>query len=155
MGSDEKVFDEVGAEAKAEGDMAARAKRIADTIRLTRGYRWVGVYEVTETEICAIGWTGAEAPAHIRFPITRGLSAAVVKNRAPVIIGDVTKEARYLVAFGNTRSEMIVPVMSNTGDVVGTIDAESDRVNAFGAEDQQFLQKCAERIRPLYTKPAK
>ncbi|MFZ0214301.1 MAG: GAF domain-containing protein [Candidatus Acidiferrales bacterium] len=152
MSGDEQTFGEVSAEARAEGDVAERARRIAGIIRLERGYRWVGIYEVTETEIGAIGWTGTEAPAHIRFPITKGLSATAVKTRAVVNVTDVTKESHYLVAFGNTRSEIIVPVISRGGDVVGTIDAESDRVNAFGEEDKQFLQKCAERILPLYAK---
>ena len=31
-----------------------------------------------------------------------------------------------------------------------TIDVESDRVNAFGAEDETFLQECTTLLRPLW-----
>jgi hypothetical protein len=38
-------------------------------------YRWVGLYEVTEQEIVAIGWSGPGAPVYPRFPVTQGSAA--------------------------------------------------------------------------------
>jgi hypothetical protein len=35
----------------------------AELIRRAGDYRWGGLYEVTDTEISAIAWTGAIAPA--------------------------------------------------------------------------------------------
>lgn len=65
--------------------------------------------------------------------------------------GDVARDTHYLTAFGTTRSEIIVPVfdaMRNT--VLGTIDVESERLQAFSDEDQVFLEDCAEIIRSLW-----
>ena len=128
----------------------AVTKRVAEIIREAGRYRWVGIYEVTEPEIAAIGWTGSEAPAYLRFPVTRGLTGAAVKSRAPVVVADVAKDARYLAFFTDTRSEMIVPVINEFGVVIGTINVESERVNAFSEQDVKVAEQCAKRIAGLF-----
>jgi putative methionine-R-sulfoxide reductase with GAF domain len=53
--------------------------------------------------------------------------------------------------FGKTQSELIIPIVSNdTNEVVGTIDVESHSKNAFQNIDVEFLEDCAETIRPLW-----
>ena len=41
---------------------------------------------------------------------------------------------------------MIQPVFDELGAVVGTIDVESDRVNAFGSRDRELLALCAKNL---------
>lgn len=146
----EGAMDAVGAALKAGGSRAEMAKRVADAIRFESGYRWVGVYEIGEKEVTVIGWTGTEEPAFSRFPVNKGITATVIGAKAPVVVADVTKDARYLVAFSNMRSEMIVPVMNGAGKVIGTIGAESERVGAFSEADVRFLQACASASTPLF-----
>ena len=126
-----------------------KARAMATAIKVARDYRWVGLYDVTPEEIVAIAWTGSEPPAYPRFPVTKGLSGAAVAAREPVIVQDVTTDPRYLTAFVSTRAEAIVPVAIH-GQIVGTIDVESDRVNAFGPEDEEFLKNCALILVPLW-----
>jgi L-methionine (R)-S-oxide reductase len=129
----------------------AKARQAADLIRAARSYHWVGLYDVTPTEITAIGWTGSDAPTYPTFPRTQGLNGAAVAARLPVIVQDVTRDERYLTTFGATRAEAIVPVMAPEGDqIVGTIDVESDRINAFTVEDEAFLQNCALALAELW-----
>lgn len=133
---------------------ASAAKRAAEMIRAARGYRWIGVYEVGREEIVALGWTGSEPPGFTRFPVTQGITGAAVETREPVNVGDVRKDPRYLTAFGSTRSELIVPVLDASGRVVGTLDVESERENAFGEEDMEFLRRCGETLLPLFGQSA-
>jgi L-methionine (R)-S-oxide reductase len=137
--------------ATAEAPRGERATRIASAIRDAGEHRWVGVYEVTDTEVAILGYAGPGAPAHPRFPRTRGLTASAVATGQAVTVDDVTADPRYLTAFGSTRSEMIVPVLGPTGTtVVGTIDVESDRVAAFGNAERAVVERCARAIAPLY-----
>jgi putative methionine-R-sulfoxide reductase with GAF domain len=130
---------------------AERARKAATAIRDARAYRWVGIYDVGETEIGALAWTGDESPAFPRFPIDRGLNGEAVRTGRIVNVGDVANDPRYLTAFGSTKSEIIVPVLLTPDDRVrGTIDVESERANAFGPEDQAFLARCAESLGPLW-----
>ena len=110
----------------------------------------MGLYEVTPTEIGIIAWTGSDAPAFPRFPVTQGLNGAAVASRAPVNVGDVREDPRYLATFGTTRSELIVPILDASGHAVGTIDVESERLNAFGETDSRFLTQCGRVILPLF-----
>jgi GAF domain-containing protein len=138
----------------APEDRSRRACEAAEAIRAARDYRWVGLYDVTATEIAAIGWTGADAPAFPRFPISQGLNGAAVRSARPIVVQDVRDDPRYLTTFGSTRAEAIFPVVSpSTGRILGTIDAESDRANAFTPEDDDFLSACAGALLPLWAGP--
>ena len=127
-------------------------QRIADLVRAATGYRWVGVYEVGEKEIAAVAWSGQGAPAFPRFPVTKGLSGEAVASRRTVVSNDVENDPRYLTAFGSTRSEIIVPVISpGTGAVVGTVDVESERKNAFTDADRELLEECDRELTRLWS----
>jgi GAF domain-containing protein len=133
------------------GPRPARAQRGAEWVRQARAYRWVGIYDVTSTEIAAIAWTGPTAPAFPRFPRSQGLSGAAVASGEPVVVQDVAADPRYLTAFGSTRAEAIFPIRAPSGGViVGTLDVESDQRNAFTPEDVSFLEACASTLGALW-----
>jgi putative methionine-R-sulfoxide reductase with GAF domain len=48
---------------------------------------------------------------------------------------------------------MIIPIVVD-GAVVGTLDVESDRANAFGAADRTALERIAAALAGLYGAPA-
>jgi len=133
------------------GDRATRACVAAELIRAARGYHWVGLYDVTAFHISAIAWTGRTAPAHPTFPRDQGLNGAAVAAAVPIVVQDVRQDPRYLTTFGATRAEAIFPVRAGDRGVVGTIDVESDHVDAFSAEDERFLELCAGALEPLWT----
>jgi GAF domain-containing protein len=135
---------------ESRGDRAAKAQRAVELIRSFGSYRWAGLYDVLETEIAVIAWTGPEAPTYPRFPLAEGLNGACVASRKPVIVQDVAKDARYLTTIDGTRGEIIQPIVAESGAVVGTIDVESDRVDAFTERDQRLLAACAKDLSWLW-----
>jgi len=137
------VLGEIRSMAMGGGDRAIRARRLAERIQKLGDYRWVGVYDVGAENVSILGWTG-NAPEYPTFPVTKGLTGAAIASKKAVIVGDVRNDPRYLTAFGNTLSEMIVPVLSPDGRVVGTVDVESEKANAFSASDQEMVAQCAE-----------
>ncbi len=133
------------------GDRVGRARRIAAAIRGAGEYRWAGIYDVTAEEIAILAWNGPGPPTHLRFPASQGLCGAAVSSRSTVIASDVSKDPRYLTTLGTTRSEIIVPVLASDGAAVrGLIDVESERADAFGADDRRLLEECAAALRPLW-----
>jgi L-methionine (R)-S-oxide reductase len=126
-----------------------RAQRIADLIRTVTGRRWVGVYEVTPTEVVNLAWSGPAPPAHPRFPAERGLTGVAISARETVVSADVARDPRYLTALASTGSEMIVPVI--VGDrVVGTLDVEDENTDAFSDDDRRVFERVAGEMGPLY-----
>src|SRR5208282_260389 len=92
---------------------------------------------------------------HPTFPLTKGPTSAAVSGRRTINVGDVTADPRYLTAFGTTRSEIIVPIFSWSDEsVVGTLDVESDKHNAFNNDVQDFLEACSDEIRSLWRSSA-
>ena len=133
-------------------DRFARARALAEALRAARDYHWVGLYDVTATEIRAIAWTGTVAPAFPSFPRSRGLNGAAVSSGQPLIVQDVARDPRWLTTFSNSKAEAIFPVTLH-GVIVGTIDVESDRVGAFTSADEDFLRAAAVVLQPLWATP--
>jgi L-methionine (R)-S-oxide reductase len=126
-----------------------RAKQIADLVRASTGRRWVGVYEVTSTEVVNLAWSGPAPPVHPRFPVERGLTGAAISSRETVVSNDVARDPRYLTALASTGSELIVPVI--VGDrVVGTLDVEDERKDAFSIDDRRLFERVGRELAPLY-----
>jgi L-methionine (R)-S-oxide reductase len=143
------VLDDLTAVFMRECSREERARDAARVLRRTGGFRWVGLYDVTETEIAVIGWDGPGPPAHPRFPVGQGLSGAAVAGGETIVVADVTTDPRYLTTLGGTRSEIVVPVRID-GAVRGLIDVESDELDAFSEEGSALLERCAESLAPLW-----
>lgn len=134
-------------------DRTTSLQEIAELLKSSGCYRWVGLYDVDRAAgiVTNIAWSGPGAPEYSTFPITKGLTGAAISGRKTVSVGNVAADPRYLTAFGTTRSEIIVPVLDWTAkNVVGTIDVESERPNAFSEEVQVLLEACCHIIRPLW-----
>ncbi len=136
-------LQELGAFILAGAHGAAQLKQMAEMIRAVRNYRWVGIYKTTKTEFVIVAGTGDCPVAYTRFPVTQGLCGAVRESREAIIVGDVHKDPRYLPTFGSTQSEVVVPIVDEHNHVVGILDVESEKLNAFEQEDREFLERAA------------
>ncbi|HLV94880.1 MAG TPA: GAF domain-containing protein [Candidatus Acidoferrales bacterium] len=145
------VLGQIRMTAAGSDDRAVRAERLAEMIRKLGEYRWVGVYDVDEENVSIIGWSGPGAPEFPAFPAGTGLTGAAIKDKKAVNVADVRNDPRYLATLGDTLSEIIVPVLDPSGErVIGTVDVESERANAFAASDQRMIEQCAQAALPLW-----
>jgi len=144
------TLNQIRTTAMGGGSRAEKAKHLAEGIRNLGNYRWVGIYDVGAEEVSILAWSGPGAPEFPKFPVTKGLTGAAIAEKKTVIAGDVRNDPRYLTAFGNTLSEIIVPVLSPGGGVVGTVDVESERANAFTDCDREMIQQCIAAALPLW-----
>jgi putative methionine-R-sulfoxide reductase with GAF domain len=137
-----KKLQEIGAFALAGGCTRKRMKQLVEMIRSARDYRWLAVYKIVKDEFVILAGTGNEPPTYPQFPISQGLCGAVLESGKPIIVGDVHKDPRHLPAFHTTRSEIVVPMRNNDHRrILGMMDVESDKLNAFGEEDREFLER--------------
>lgn len=128
-------------------------QRAAEFIRRSGNHRWSGIYDVDHVagQVRNIVFDGPGPPAHPNFSINKGLTAVAIREKRTVNIGDVNQNPQYLTAFRTTLSEIIVPVVDRTRNlVIGTIDVESENLSAFTDRDEIFLENCAELLRPLW-----
>ena len=116
-----------------------------ETIRLLKErlphYSWAGIYLLAGDELVLGPYLGKPSP-HTRIPLNRGICGAAATEKATIIVDDVNSDPRYLACSLETRSEIVVPIM--TGDrVLGEIDIDSDKAAAFGPEDRELLEAVA------------
>lgn len=135
-----KTLQELGCFILAGGRGPKRMKEISEMIRVSRDYRWVGIYKIAKKDFTIVAGTGDEPPTYPQFPVTQGLCGAAFESRKTLVVGDVQKDKRYLPTFHTTRSEIIVPLANGHRRIVGVLDVESDKVNAFGRDDRDFLE---------------
>jgi len=78
----------------------------------------------------------------LRLRLGEGITGWVARAGKPARVGDVSKDPRYIMVQPNVRSELAVP-LEVSGQVRGVLNVDSDRLNAFGSEDQELLQELA------------
>ena len=138
-----KMLQEIAAFILAGARGHSDLSKVLEILRETRGYRWVGVYKLHRGDLMIVAATGREPPTYPRFPATQGLCGAAIDGRETIVVGDVCKDPRYLPTFVSTRSEIVTPIISRSENVVGVLDVESERLNAFTDEDKEVLERVA------------
>ena len=79
------------------------------------------------------------------IPLGEGITGTAAAIRMPILVGDVRNDPRYLSALDAVRAELAVPMMAR-GKLVGVIDVESTRENAYREQDRSLLQLIATRV---------
>ncbi len=76
------------------------------------------------------------------YPIKIGVTGWAVVGRKPIPVPDVTVDKRYVECIGGTKSELVVPMLYGD-EVIGVLNVESDRVNAFDENHAKLLEALA------------
>jgi signal transduction histidine kinase len=82
------------------------------------------------------------AATRLKLRVGEGVTGWVARTGKPARVGDVTQDPRYVMARRGVRSELAVPLEVN-GETRGVLNVDSDRADAFTAEDQDLLQELA------------
>jgi len=117
--------------------------------RLVEQFNWVGIYMRHGEELVLAAWDGPEATQHVRIPVGQGICSLAVRTGETVVVGDVNADSRYLACFPQTRSEIVVPIYAQD-EVIGEIDIDSDKADAFTDEDRQLVERIAATLGGLH-----
>ena len=86
-----------------------------------------------------------EVVRSLSVALGEGVTGAAALRGEPVLVGDVRNDPRYLRAVDAVRTELAVP-MHARNKLVGVIDLESTRVNAWSEYDRTLLRLIAARV---------
>lgn len=81
---------------------------------------------------------GLGEAASARLLPGQGITGWVAVHARPLRVGDVRADPRYRMLRPTVRSELAAP-MQILGQVVGVVNCDSDRLNAFDAADEELL----------------
>jgi putative methionine-R-sulfoxide reductase with GAF domain len=67
------------------------------------------------------------------------VTGVAIASRETVVSNDVALDPRYLTALASTGSELILSIVVD-GRVVGTLDVEDERTDAFDDDHRSLLE---------------
>ncbi len=114
---------------------------------------WVGIYwlesylhpETQSTDLVVGDYIGPETP-HKRIPIDDGLYGLAVREQRVINVADVRAEEKFLACSTTTRSEIVIPIRNQKGQVVAELNIGSDQLNSFDPATQNQLEKMCEEF---------
>src|SRR5260370_25463111 len=77
-----------------------------------------------------------------RVRVGEGITGGVARSGKPARVGNVQSDRRYIMLRPEVCSEVAVPLEVN-GEIRGVLNVDSDRRDAFTAEDQELLEALA------------
>ena len=147
-----RVIGEVGRQISSIMDVDELLQKIVDELQATFHYYHVGIglvdgdaldYRVGAGEL----WrrTGVEfESARIKLGV-EGITGWVAASGEPVLAHDVSLNEHYFkMPHSETRSELTVPIRA-AGEIIGVLDVQSDRLDAFDESDLTVLQSLADQ----------
>ena len=130
---------------EGEDDFVAAQATVASELHHVFDYfDWTGFYRTRGTELLVIGpYQGTHGC--LRIPFSRGVCGAAARTRQTQRVPDVSQFDGHIACSGSTRSEIVVPLLGADNRVLGVLDVDSNRLNAFSELDQLELEAvCAD-----------
>lgn len=102
-------------------------------------FDWTGFYRVTAPELLKIGpYQGGHGCLVI--PFSRGVCGAAARTGQVQLVADVDAFPGHIACASSTRSEIVLPVFGKGGRLIGVLDIDSDRPDAFNKADAAALK---------------
>ncbi|MCB1312401.1 MAG: GAF domain-containing protein [Sedimentitalea sp.] len=101
-------------------------------------FDWTGFYRVVAPGLLKIGpYQGGHGC--LTIPFERGVCGAAARSGEVQIVPDVDAFPGHIACASSTRSELVLPVRNGAGALIAVFDIDSDRPDAFTAEDARAL----------------
>ena len=101
-------------------------------------FDWTGFYRVVAPGLLKIGpYQGGHGCLVI--PFGKGVCGAVAERGEALIVPDVDAFPGHIACASTTRSEIVLPVRDGAGVLIGVLDIDSNRADAFDEADRAGL----------------
>ncbi|MDG2519304.1 MULTISPECIES: GAF domain-containing protein [Lysobacter] len=145
-GSKPEQYEQLLAQARAlmhgERDRIANAANLSALVyNALPQLNWAGFYFFDGTELVVGPFQGL--PACVRIPLDKGVCGAAASTRQTQRIADVHAFPGHIACDSASNSELVVPLVSSTGALIGVFDLDSPVQDRFDVEDQHGLEAIA------------
>jgi len=108
-------------------------------------FSWTGFYLLRKDQLTVGPYQGTIACLVLK-PAHSGVCWAGVDRGETIVVPDVNAFPGHIACDPRTRSEIVVPLRNGNGDVIGVLDVDSDRSDAFDDADRRGLEPIAAMI---------
>jgi L-methionine (R)-S-oxide reductase len=121
-----------------ETDTVANLANAAAVLKEAFGFFWVGFYIAKEGELVLGPFQGPLACT--RIPFGKGVCGYAYSTKKTVIVPDVDRFPGHIACSSAAKSEIVVPLYFDAGEIFGVLDVDSDRLDDFGEDDAAGLE---------------
>ena len=132
-----ELLPQLHALVSTETDLIANLANVAAALKQTFGFFWVGFYLVKGEELVLGPFQGPIACTRIRKG--RGVCGAAWAKAETLVVPDVDAFPGHIACSSLSRSEIVVPLIRENGEVWGVLDIDSESLNTFDETDARFL----------------
>ncbi len=147
----EKIFEEVFEKIRNfdHSDRNSLLKNIVNILKENfEHYDWVGFYLVKEGKLVLSEYNG-EPTIHTKINFGEGICGQAAERKITFIVKDVSKEKNYLSCSPKVKSEIVVPIFKNS-NIVGELDIDSHKINAFDDTDRKYLESICKYLENFF-----
>jgi GAF domain-containing protein len=135
-----ELYRELTAQAEAliadETDAVANMANVAALIfHAVPRLNWVGFYLLKGGELVLGPFQGK--PACVRIGFGRGVVGTAAEKRSVIRVADVNEFPGHIACDTASRSEIVVPMLSEDTHLLGVLDVDSPELDRFDAEDEE------------------
>ena len=105
---------------------------------------WAGFYLLKGGELVLGPFQGRTACVRIAFG--RGVVGTAAEKRATIRVADVNKFAGHIACDMASKSEIVIPMLSDDSHLLGVLDVDSPELDRFDAGDEAGLKAVAKII---------
>jgi L-methionine (R)-S-oxide reductase len=146
----EEVLERAASLMKDEPDPVANMANISALIKETFKFWWVGFYRVDKTAGQLVLGPFQGPVACTRIPYGRGVCGSSWKQRKTLIVPDVEKFPGHIACSSRSRSEIVIPLSNQEGNVTAVLDIDSEKLNTFDKTDKKYLEQLAVLFKNIY-----
>ena len=133
----QELMPQIEALVSGETDLTANLANIAAILKEAFGFFWVGFYLKKEGQLVLGPFQGPLACTRINFD--QGVCGHAFTTGQTTIVPDVEQFPGHIACSSAARSEIVVPLFENGGQVFGVLDVDSDRLDDFTQIDADGL----------------
>jgi L-methionine (R)-S-oxide reductase len=150
-GTKAELYHELAAQLRTltggETDPVANMANCAALIfNLVPRLNWAGFYLLKGGELVLGPFQGL--PACIRIAIGSGVCGTAAETHTTLRVPDVTRFKGHIACDSASRSEIVVPMLTDDSHLIGVLDVDSPELDRFDAEDEAGLKIIAGIMAP-------
>lgn len=130
-------------------DLDTTLHRVAELVRKVIDYEIFSILLLNEkTQELRIRFQvgyAKEVAERVCIKVGEGVTGVAAQRREPVLVGDVSRDPRYISGVPNVRSELAVPLIVKNR-VIGVINLESPQADHFTEENKRLLMLIGSRM---------
>lgn len=135
----DEIVPQIDALISGEPDLVANLANVAAVLKEALGFFWVGFYLKKGGQLVLGPFQGPIACTRIDFG--KGVCGHAYSTAETVIVPNVDEFPGHIACASESKSEIVVPICSSRGDVLGVLDVDSDRLDDFSDVDRDGLER--------------